>query len=298
MRIAFAAWKDVDYKPGTTGELLSSKFDDFRKDYCVTEDNVVEWLGEEPALLIVDELNNLEKLAGNETDSETLRMANFIKEHFIKKLGRYFIFSTHILSTLECFGVYMEHSSNSDRGVLLQELPLVEDLASAKALNENLKGAREAIYYGLMPGLIHDRSKRSPRSVLVKWNSRMNEQNKKTPEERKKAFLDVLKSLINGDVNLVPTHFHTFLDAVNAVAGSERVRWSPHHLEFVLGKLALDDDEADHLAKRMGDLCKNVLTAKEQSGDGWEALFVLFLLARCVTKSWQEPILPDVGRFF
>ena len=310
LRIAFAAWKEIDkkYKPqvkldptesphSKTKTLLSSVFTAFRKDYHVTEEDVLNWLGDAPALLIVDELNNLDKLAVKDS-AETKKMVDFIKTYFLKEQGRYFVFSTHTLSTLECFGVYMEHSSNSDRGVLLQELPLVEDLASAKALNENLKGVREAIYYGLMPGLIHDRSKRSPRSVLVKWNSRMNEHNKKTPEKRKKAFLDVLKSLINGDVSLVPTQFHTFLDAVNAAAGSERVRWSPHHLEFVLRKLALDDDEDDYLAKSKGELCKNVLTAKEQSGDGWEALFVLFLLARCVTKSWREPILPDVGRFF
>jgi len=309
LRIAFAAWEEIDEKynaqvkmgqiksSGSKRKLLSSEFRAFREQYHVTKRDVVEWLGAEPALLIIDELNNLDKLATKDSEG-TKEMADFIKTYFLKEQGRYFVFSTHILSTLECFGVYMEHSSSSDRGVLLQELPLVDNLASAKALKNDLRGAREAIYYGLMPGLIHDRSKRKPQSVLVKWNRRMREHNQKTGEERKKAFLNILKSLIFGDVGLVPTHFHTFLDAVGASVGSQRVRWSPHHLEFVLRKLKLDNAEDDDLAKSMEGLCKNVLSAKEESGDAWEALFVLFLLARCATKNWQEPILPNVGRFF
>jgi hypothetical protein len=286
LRIAFAAFQDIQYKPGTTKE----QFEAFRKSYHVTTSDVLYWLGQAPALLIVDELNNLSTIAGRNSD-RAAEIANFIKQYFLAPAGRYFVFSSHILSTLESLGVYMEFKTTSERNVLLQELPLVDDLLSARTLNKHFKGAREAIYYGLMPGLIHDRSEKSPKSVNVKWSAIMTEVNKKSPVERQATFFKILKSLLDGDVGRIPTEFHAFLDATGSVPGSERVRWSPHHLEYVLTKLILDDINGDRLADSMGSLCMSVLGSKESSGDGWEALFVLFLLARCVTQSWQEPIL-------
>ena len=295
LRIAFAAYKDLQYdKPGIT----KKQFEAFRKSYHVTTSDVLCWLGEAPALLIVDELNNLSKLAGGHSD-EAAEIGKFIKENFLAGLGRYFVFSSHILSTLLCFGVYMEYRTTSDRNVMLQELPLVDNLSSAMTLNKDLKGAREAIYYGLMPGLIHDRSKRLHPSILVKWSAIMTEVNKKTPGQRREIFYCILNSLLDGKVGKIPVEFHTFLDATGAGGpGTERVRWSPHHLEFVLTNLILDDKNDDKLAKSMGSLCKSVLQSKESSGDGWEALFVLFLLARCITESWQEPILSAFDGLF
>jgi hypothetical protein len=41
----------------------------------------------------------------------------------------------------------------------------------------------------------------------------------------------------------------------------------------------------------MSQLCIQILSSKEASGDGWESLFVLFLLARCLTNEWAD-ILP------
>jgi hypothetical protein len=293
LRIAFAAFKDLQYKPGTTKE----QFEAFRKLYHVTATDVLSWLGQAPALLIVDELNNLRQIA-QKNSAGAAEIVTFIKQNFLAPSGRHFIFSSHILSTLECFGVYMEYSTTSDRNVLLQELPLVDDLSSAKTLNKDLKGAREAIYYGLMPGLIHDRSKRHNSSVFVKWSAVMTEVNEKSPDERKKTFFCILKSLLDGDVRRIPTEFHAFLDATGSGPGSERVRWSPHHLEFVLSRLILDDLNDDKLANSMASLCKKVLESKESSGDGWEGLFVLFLLARCITKSWEEPILSGFDGLF
>ncbi|KAL3925119.1 MAG: hypothetical protein SGILL_000624 [Bacillariaceae sp.] len=293
LRIAFAASKNTQHTQDFSTQ--QKQFAEFRSAHNnVTENDVRSWLGDSPALLIIDELNNLSKLVGKDF-KETKAMAKFIKENFLAPEGRFFMFSTHVLSTLECFGVYMEYDTTSDRNVLLQELPLVDNLSAAKTLNENLKGAREAIYYGLMPGLIHDRSRKLNTRVLVKWEAKMTQFNGKSASDRRKAFVHVLESLLHGSIRNIPTEFHSFLDATGAGGpGSERARWSPHHLEYVLNALNLNHENDSRLAKSMAGLCKSILTSKESSGDGWEALFVLFLLARCVTNSWQEPLLPAI----
>jgi len=56
----------------------------------------------------------------------------------------------------------------------------------------------------------------------------------------------------------------------------------------------LGDPQKSALAESVAALCRRLVGSKESSGgDGWEGLFVLFLLARCLTSGWQEPALPE-----
>jgi hypothetical protein len=128
------------------------KFAEFRKkNYAIQESDILKWLGQKPANLLVDELNSLRGLAVQNSPE----IARFIKTNFLAPPGRFLVFSTHILSTLDAFGAFLDLSNASERSVLLQELPLLHCLTEAKILHPNLKGAREAVYYGLMPGLLH-----------------------------------------------------------------------------------------------------------------------------------------------
>jgi hypothetical protein len=72
----------------------------------------------------------------------------------------------------------------------------------------------------------------------------------------------------------------------NGVLGSKKlVRWVPYHLQFLMGRLKTDTHlDVSHraYAEKIEELCYSLRTAKHQSGDAWEALFVIFLLARCV----------------
>jgi hypothetical protein len=53
------------------------------------------------------------------------------------------------------------------------------------------------VYYGLMPGLIHDRYVYTGRS-FPKWKFALDQCNDKSPEELKNAFHSILASLLTG----------------------------------------------------------------------------------------------------
>jgi hypothetical protein len=83
-----------------------AKFAEFRKrNFSFSPSDIMEWLGDTPALLVVGELNNLDELAVPGS-TKAAEFARFVKDYFLSPYGRYFIFSTHVLSTLKCLGVY------------------------------------------------------------------------------------------------------------------------------------------------------------------------------------------------
>ena len=296
LRIAFEGQKSRH--ENTKGSTDVEKFREFRKTkYTFSQSDILEWLGETPALLLIDELNNLEELTLLQSEKATA-FARFVKDFFLSPCGRYFIFSTHVLSTLECLGEYMDPPAASERYVIVQDLPLVDNLTTAKVLKSNLRGAREAIYYGLMPGLIFTQGTKPQNAVAIKRQRQVNRYNRETSSERRtRGFIAILKSLILGKISDhdFPVHFHALLDASSSPSGSELVNWAPYHLEFVLDNLQVDDASYNMIKSSMAQLCKQILESKECSGDGWEALFVLFLLARFLTSSWIDPILPELA---
>jgi hypothetical protein len=82
-------------------------------------------------------------------------------------------------------------------------------------------------------------------------------------------------------------------------AGFQMIRWSPFHLEYVMSKLDLDQKRLDGFAETIAKLCLQLVDSKESSGDGWEGIFVLFLLCRCLTESWDGKLLPaEHGQIF
>ena len=204
------------------------------------------------------------------------------------------MFSSHVLTTLGFLDEFMDPSTGSSRHVTLQELPLVDNLSTAtRELNRSLKGAREAIYYGLMPGMIFESTKMShniagKRDVAIK--KFLSES-----EDLVADFKSIVKSLTTGCLSEVHDTLHILLDTCGE-RGSAKVRWVPYHLECVMGRLSgkLGKLSADYcmLASELERLCEQLIDAKESSGDGWEGVFVLFLLARCIAAAPDEIFVP------
>lgn len=109
-RIAFAARKDKNIS-----------FDDFSK-FSVSEDQIVTWLGDTPVVLLIDEINQLKALSGDNRELGEA-FATFLKKHFLSPLNRYLVFSSHTVSVTGKLSDYMESTSN--REVKIRQLPLI-----------------------------------------------------------------------------------------------------------------------------------------------------------------------------
>ena len=88
----------------------------------------------------------------------------------------------------------------------------------------------------------------------------------------------------------VPDPIHILLDTLK----EKEIRWIPYHLQFVVDMMYHSafpqSPEYRQLAFSVQSLCNAFYTSKEHSGDGWESLFVLFLLARCIAPEPHNPV--------
>jgi hypothetical protein len=132
------------------------------RNYKIEAEHIQDWLGDTPVILLVDELSNLTELTARNSPQAT-KFGQFIKNNFLGRRERYFVFSSHLLTTLGFFGEFLDPSVGSTRHVILQELPLVTNLTIARdCLYQSLNGSREAIYYGLVPGMIYEKGRGKP----------------------------------------------------------------------------------------------------------------------------------------
>jgi hypothetical protein len=98
-----------------------------------------------------------------------------------------------------------------------------------------------------------------------------------------------LRSLISGAVHEVPEPLHILLDTT----ADGKIRWVPFHLQAVCDSLVLSEDNGcQQLSQDIRDLCNLLENSPAESGKRREALFTLFLLARCVARS-QDGYLID-----
>eukprot|EP00980_Cylindrotheca_fusiformis_P003372 scaffold749_cov97-Cylindrotheca_fusiformis.AAC.2 len=94
--------------------------------------------------------------------------------------------------------------------------------------------------------------------------------------------------MLTGEYALVPEVFRELMD-VDVVEKKPIALWIPYHMAEVL--LTLSRHTALPIAVRrcLGTIHKQFQSfrnQKIQSGDGWEALFIVTLLTRCLTKSF------------
>ena len=288
-RIAFHA-----LPPEATAISTGTRFSNFSQDRPIWEEKLfLKWLGDTPCLLLLDDLNNWEKLT--ETNSaEASKFGDFIKSNFISRENRYFVFSSHTLATLPFFGNFIDPSIGSSRAITLEELPLVPTLEVASYLRKELDSTREAVYYGLVPGMIHEAGIKGENIGGKRYLAVRNFISKiKSPEEFQCAFFGILLSLLDGDWSNIPEELHILLDSTPSKEGvTHKIRWVPYHLQYVLAEMGSSIHDKINLAQRLSDLCNLIKDAKEESGEGWEGLFVLVLIVRCLNNAYDGTFVP------
>ena len=304
-RVAFEAMRKEGTMEG--GKRKPELFDSFlKKKPMWSKDSFLEWIGDTPCVLLIDELNNLKSLK-NADNGEASEFCNFLKIHFIGKENRYLIFSSHLLGTLPFLSMYLDSSSSSSRAVELQALPLVPSMKEAATLNTNISSTREAVFYGLIPGMIYEaginQKEKFPNTDdnKVVYNSKKNIRGKRflavqqfieNTSDFNVALKEILKSLITGDWDFIPKELLILLDSAPGDDGvSHKVRWVLFHLQYVLGKMANVSFDHCQMAEHLSGFC-DLLNPKEQSGEGWEGLFVLFLVAYCLNGKTHDEFIP------
>jgi hypothetical protein len=124
------------------------EFESFRKAYNVTCDDVRNCLSGEnrnkKVVSLIDDLNLLKEMNAAKNEAP-----EFLRDQFLVKGNRYFVFTSHILTASLSLETYME--THSGCTVLLKKLPVVPSLVVAiKTLREVIT-ALKALYYGLSP---------------------------------------------------------------------------------------------------------------------------------------------------
>jgi len=287
-RIAFAA-------SAPTGYYDPAAFSEFLQDKPVWEiSSFLDWIQQTPCILFIDEMNNLDKLTEtNSTEAEDFGL--FLKQKFIGMENRYLVFSSHLLGTFNFFSQYLDRSRGSSRHVTLQELPIVSSLQEAMSLKNSLDSVREAMYYGLVPGMIYE-SRLSGKCIAGKREYWVTKAINNHLRELDGCFRSILMSLIDGFTNQkFPEELGILLDSVQDKVGDlDKIRWVPYHLQFVLHELSSANFAHARLADQLSDYCNLLKDAKQLSGEGWEGLFVLFLVARCLNCKDDNTFVPDL----
>jgi hypothetical protein len=271
-RIAFSALKQRD--------ATLAGFDKFRNT-DVSENDISSWLGTTPCMLLIDELNV--GLDGAEAPRVAI-LAQFLKKHFLITQGRYFAFSSHVIPGGQGLTDFMDY--NSERGVVIQQLPLIPSMADARTKFQwpDLT-VRQALFRARVPALISYTRGSVPR-----------------PFDKRKAAIDevshdwndvnvkeLLGTFLSGEGSRVPQPLLQLM-TVAPVKGQGKIVWIPFHMEHVLQSIAgaaTVDGALRAVATALNELFDGFETGKTSGGDSWEALFAIALVIRLVTKSFH-----------
>lgn len=259
---------------------------DFRDTYHVDSKSIKDWLGETDCILFVDELNLL--------TSVSAELTKVLKTHFLVSKGRVFCFSSHLATTSPALKEFTPNPSN--RETILQQLPLISSLREAR---ENLgypkMSAREALYFGLIPGLLVERADNQTvtnrRAYAVR--TYIAQMDLKGETDAHEAFRDLLGSFITGSVSSIPEVLQELMTAEQRV-NDVVLHWIPCHLEFLLREMF------DHCKVLRNRACLKFiyeglwtyLGSKQESGDAFEALFIVVAMIRCLSGTFESTILP------
>ncbi len=120
----------------------------------VTTEHILDWLGEAPRILLMDEMDQLVLEALEPDTSINALFREFLKERFLIRKQNYFVFSSRAVATLHKLAGYMDYYGG--RCMITSELPLIHNLSdTSRILNYPDLTARKAISYGLIPSLIY-----------------------------------------------------------------------------------------------------------------------------------------------
>ncbi len=241
----------------------------------VQENDIIQWLGNTPCLLLIDELNLLEL----DCFGAPL-MATFLKETFLCQRGRYFAFSSHVLPSGHGLADFMD--SISERGIMIHQLPLIPSISDARSkFNWPDLTVRQALFRARVPALIsYTRGRVNP------------------PFDKRKGVIDLLfhswndvkvkellSSFISGESSAVPEPLLQLMSA-SPVEGQGKIIWIPYHMTHVLQSImniATLSPEIRKVVQIIRDMLHGFETGKVSGGDSWEALFAISAIARVAT---------------
>ncbi|GKY99108.1 hypothetical protein MPSEU_000866300 [Mayamaea pseudoterrestris] len=269
-----------------------------KEGYTINPFDIKEWLGNTRSILLIDEINNLNL---KESRTQSVRLGNFIRSTFLSRNDRYLIFTNHALGTVTSFGDILDSSDASSQTVVVERLPVTLNLDDVLVyLNPDLRGPLEALYHGLLPGMIYDQRKGPATNMkqaeaVVLFNQR--------PMKEKEGWIKkILRSLYSGNIEDVPPEFHNLLTTrplgmlekdSDDDSDLAKVSWVPSTLRYVLRRTQLEDDS--WLVKAKNDLAKVCLllqTARWGSGKGYEYLFTIAYLSRSIARLPFDDFLP------
>eukprot|EP00978_Attheya_sp_CCMP212_P016354 scaffold42769_cov63-Attheya_sp.AAC.1 len=105
--------------------------------------------------------------------------------------------------------------------------------------------------------------------------------------------------MLTGVSSGVPSHLHELMDVdTDPTDRTNYVRWVPYHMAFVITKMSRHAAFSPELRCCLGAISDQFAyfrKAKSESGDAWEALFLIVLLVRCLCGAFDSPILPLNG---
>jgi len=262
----------------------------------VKPEQIIEWLGNNPRILLIDKLNGFSSLStANSKASDAL--ADFLKHHFLREENQYFVFSSHVVSTVQNLAICLM-AGRCDRSVITREIPLIRNIVDARKIFKWPKlNLREALSYGLLPSLIY----------MARLQELKKAHNQYLPFENRDRAIDeclkdglvtdgsvrrLLANFVTGYIGGVMETLHPFMNT----AENGKLRWIPYHMMEVLRKFALTAPSSDkNLREAMTkiiNLIHEFFTAKESAGKAWENLFLLLVMIRVVSREFDKVILP------
>jgi hypothetical protein len=205
----------------------------------------------------------------------------------LKLEGRYFVFSSHVITTGTQLSAFME--SGSSRDVIVRELPIISSVNVAKsAFNLVSLPPHQALFYGLVPAIIYtamfDNYPISKREQAI---------TDCIPLVSNETVLTLLRSFLTGELDVMAPLLSLMDNFM--ISKSRFIRWIPFHIVEVLSaflspNIILDNYLKQHL-KQIVNLFVNFQKSKTESGDGWGNLFLIVFLIRCITVSFDSDIL-------
>jgi hypothetical protein len=235
--------------------------------YKVNSNAVLEFIGKRPCILLIDELNQFE---GTKVSKE---LAVFLKQHFIAEKGRFFVFTSHVVSTEEFLRNYMD--TNSNRLVTILKLPTIQSLSDARAKLYSMLTPQKAIYCGLSPALIYTVQELNRKVRLTLQPAKLTDT----------QVQELCQTCLNGKYKLVPDLFLKFMD----IEDDDTVLWVPAHIVEIMCFITYHSrGTCSHgvlsCCSAIASAFERLNDSKLKSGEGWEGLFLAVLLIRIVAR--------------
>lgn len=241
----------------------------------------------------MDELNLIKDLDGSSGSSaEATELAQFIKENFLAFKGRYFVFSSHVVYTLPVLSNFVESTGN--RKLIAPEMPIIPSVTIASSVFDAPHlNARDVLLYGRIPALLSEALRHSAAS-----ERRGKAIDDSLSELESNGIKYLMSSFITGDYHLIPRPLLQLMDTFRQ--GSDLyVRWIPYHMLGLFDRLlyAQIDDLTKRNLMKIVKFFKNTLRVKGPSRDGWEPLFVIGLMIRCMASNFNTSLLPILSDY-